>query len=50
MNITTENGISTQVLLEAFQSFLRDPDYSDHRKLTVAMITVFILIGMLFIG
>ena len=50
MNITTENGNATQFLKETFYVFLKDPAYADHRKLTLAMIVVFILIGMLFFG
>ncbi|MBF0280686.1 MAG: hypothetical protein HQM13_23030 [SAR324 cluster bacterium] len=50
MNLTTENGNSNQIFFDAFHLFLKDPAYADHRKLAAAMITVFILIGMLFFG
>ncbi len=50
MNLTTENGNSTQIFMETFHLFLKDPSYADHRKLTVAMTMLSILIGMLFFG
>ena len=50
MNITTENMNTTQFMKETLLLFLKDPAYADHRKLTLAMIAVFILIGMLFFG
>lgn len=36
--------------IQAIQLFLKDPNYADHRKITLAMIVVFILIGMLIAG
>lgn len=50
MNITIEKGNSTQALMTACRLFLTNPDYADHRKLTLAILAVLILIGMLFIG
>ncbi len=49
MNTTVKNDVFMQAS-QALGSFLKDPAYGDHRKLTLALLVVFFLIGMLFVG
>ncbi|MBF0288521.1 MAG: hypothetical protein HQM14_11950 [SAR324 cluster bacterium] len=49
MNTTVKNNIFIQTS-QGLSSFLTDPAYGDHRKLTVALSFVLVLIGILFVG
>lgn len=47
--INTETLPSSKIVMDALHSFLKDPTYADHRKLTAATLLLLVLIGMLFV-
>lgn len=50
MYTTIEKGNATQTLTSACLLFLTAPNYAEHRKLTLAMLALGVLLGMLFMG
>lgn len=50
MYTTIEKGNATQTLTSACLLFLTAPNYAEHRKLTLSMLALGVLLGMLFMG